>query len=112
MLRARGTAERGCDLLEVGVHEREVVGLAGALLLAEALEGAEHICPQPTRFASEGLRDARRDGLLGEHGRDALVAGELCELAQARGVGLLVRRHAGHSLLLKSVPGREVPERL
>src|SRR2546423_7731434 len=112
MLRARGAAERGCDLLEVGVHEAEVVGLVGALLLAEALEGTEHLRAQPTGVASEGLRDARRDRLLGEHGRDALVAGELCELAQARRVGLLVRRQAGHTLLLKPVPRREIPERL
>ena len=45
MLRARGAAERGCDLLEVGVHEAEVVGLVGALLLAEALERAQQLRP-------------------------------------------------------------------
>src|SRR5207245_7529460 len=112
MLRARGAAERGCDLLEVGVHEREVVGLVCALLLAEALEGTEHICSQPTGVAGEGLRDARRARLLGEHSRDALVAGELRELAEARGVGLLVRRQAGHPLLLQPVPAREVAARL
>ena len=72
-----GAAERGCDLAEVGVHEREVVGLVGALSLREALERAEHLGAQPSCVASKRLRDARRDRLLGEHGRDALVAGEL-----------------------------------
>src|SRR2546429_9437376 len=98
MLRARGAAERGCDLLEVCVHEREVVGLVCALLLAEALEGTEHICPQPTRVAGDGLRDSRRYRLLGDNGRDALVVAELGELAEARWLGRLVRRQAHNPL--------------
>ena len=60
----------------------------------------------------EGLRDARRDRLLGEHGRDALVAGELRELAEARRVGLGVGRQAGDALLPEPVAVREVAERL
>src|SRR5436190_14507680 len=98
MLRAFRATERGGDLAEVGVHEREVVGLVSSLLLAEALERAEDLGAQPARVASERLRDARRDRLLGEHRRDALVAGELGELTEARRVGFGVGRQAGDAL--------------
>src|SRR5215211_1984030 len=95
MVRALRAAERGCDLAEIGVHEREVVGLIVALSLREALERAEHLGAQSSCLASEGARDTRGDRLLGEHGRDALVAGELGELTEARRVGLGVGRQAG-----------------